>query len=401
MIKNTKAIDSKASIWIISYTMATNIEQLLKTKSFNMVIVDESHYLKNTLAKRTQKLVPILQRSKRIILLSGTPVLSRPAELFPQVSCIRPDIFNSFRAYAERFCDPKVLFNRTDYSGAAHMRELNIMISSTLMIRRLKSEVLAELPSKIRQKIEIPVSQENCKDIRKSYFDMKKKAKDMANDINSSREGDLFLSNAYKLTALAKLKGVSEYVSYLIQNDCKFIIFGHHMDMLDAIEETVTKEKVKYIRIDGSTNEKKRHQGIEIFQTDKECKVAILGILAAGQGITLTAASTVVMAEMAWTPGVMIQAEDRAHRIGQAKSVNIHYLFGPGTLDEFIWPKVHAKLTVITGALDGTDNIDIRSLLQPECKIGMGDFENEFEIFHRKRKESSDSEEKMAKLNDN
>ena len=92
----------------------------------------------------------------------------------------------------------------------------------------------------------------------------------------------MYMTKAYKLTGSSKVKGICDYVSYLVQNDCKFIIFAHHLEVLDAIENTVTKERVKYIRIDGSTTQDRRHRGVENFQTMKDCKVAILSILAAG-----------------------------------------------------------------------------------------------------------------------
>ena len=206
-----------------------------------------------------------------------------------------------------------------------------------------------------------------------------------ANDVElaaKKMETDMFMSKAYMLTSKAKMKGVAEYVSYLIQSECKFIIFAHHLEMLDAIQEQVIKENVKFIRIDGSTSSDGRYRGVQAFQNNKDCLVAVLSILAAGQGLTLTAASTVVIAEMAWAPGVMIQAEDRAHRIGQVKSVNIHYLFGPNTLDEYIWPKIQGKLNIVTGALDNHKNVAVESLIHPQYKIGMGDFEVEDDILN-------------------
>jgi hypothetical protein len=107
----------------------------------------------------------------------------------------------------------------------------------------------------------------------------------------------------------------------------------------------------------------------------KDCKVAVLSILAAGQGITLTAASTIIMAEMTWTPGIMIQAEDRAHRIGQEKCVNVHYLYAPGTLDEVIWPKLQSKLAIISTAVDNDQNQTLMDFMNPEFRVGMGQFE--------------------------
>ena len=102
----------------------------------------------------------------------------------------------------------------------------------------------------------------------------------------------------------------------MLENRVKFLIFAHHYAVLDAIEETVTKKKVSHVRIDGKIESTKRYEAVRKFQTDSDCLVAVLALTACCTGITLTAASTVVFAEMTWTPGVMVQAEDRAHRIG-------------------------------------------------------------------------------------
>lgn len=110
----------------------------------------------------------------------------------------------------------------------------------------------------------------------------------------------------------------------LVGAQCKFLIFAHHQEMLDGIEDECIKLKVGYMRIDGSTDMAVRHSNVNSFQNDPKILVAALSLTAAGTGLTLTAASTVVFAEMHWTPGVMIQAEDRAHRIGQDQTVNIH-----------------------------------------------------------------------------
>ena len=129
----------------------------------------------------------------------------------------------------------------------------------------------------------------------------------------------------------------------LIENDLKILMFGHHRIILDALEESVKKKKTKYMRIDGSVPQKKRHERVQQFQKDPEMKVAILSITAAGVGLTLTAASIVVFTEMHWTPAIMVQAEDRAHRIGQENPVNCYYLYAKGTLDPQIYQKLQNK----------------------------------------------------------
>jgi SWI/SNF-related matrix-associated actin-dependent regulator of chromatin subfamily A-like protein 1 len=118
------------------------------------------------------------------------------------------------------------------------------------------------------------------------------------------------------------------------------LLFAHHYDVLDALEDFIVKKQVSYIRIDGRIDNKKRHEAVKKFQSDPNCTVALLSLTASSQGITLTAASIVVFAEMNWTPGIMVQAEDRAHRIGQSQSVLVYYIYGESTLDKLIYPRL-------------------------------------------------------------
>ena len=122
---------------------------------------------------------------------------------------------------------------------------------------------------------------------------------------------------------------------------------------MDQIEDAVVKKRINYIRIDGQIEATKRYEAVRRFQTDSNILVGILSLTASSQGITLTAATTVVFAEMNWTPGLMVQAEDRCHRIGQINSVNVYYLFGEETVDAVIYPRLKLKSEVFASVLDG------------------------------------------------
>ena len=113
------------------------------------------------------------------------------------------------------------------------------------------------------------------------------------------------ITEAFKQTGFAKVTGTMEFLKVLIENKCKFILFAHHGITLNAYEEHFKKMKLTYMRIDGSTSTVKRHQNVKNFQEDPLCQIALLSILAAYQGITLTAASKIVFAEFYWTPGIM------------------------------------------------------------------------------------------------
>jgi hypothetical protein len=154
-------------------------------------------------------------------------------------------------------------------------------------------------------------------------------------------------------TGIAKVPMVLEYLNDLLEGGSKVLVFAHHIKVLDAIEQELFRLKVGHIRIDGSVTPSDRQLRCKEFQSKDHVRVALLGLLAAGQGITLTAADTVLFAEMSVTPGVMLQSEDRAHRIGQRCSVNIHYLVAKGTIDEEIWRMIGSKLSNLGLALDG------------------------------------------------
>ena len=414
IIKNGKDnFKEKLKYYIISYDLAVRVIEKIINKKFNFIICDEAHYLKNLNAKRVKLLLPIIQKSKRIILLTGTPIMAKPIELFPILSALRPDCFYNFNEFGLRYCDPKRLpFGVVDWSGTSNPGELHFVLEK-LMIRRLKKDVLNQLPPKKRQKIEIQTDSKIVKEIKVMLHKKKEKLErllgvdqegikkmenldmdvvefnnnnnkilelesDNKNSKNNSKnnsnkeEEDLLacFNKAYCLTGEAKIKGICEYITYLIDNSCKFLIFAHHTSVLDAIEQQVLKLKIDYIRIDGKVSLPKRQENVNKFQQDENVLVAILGITACATGLTLTKASTVVFAELHFTPTVMIQAEDRVHRIGQdCECVNIHYLVGSETLDDLIFQKLNSKHTVVTKTLDNQEkNLDLEKVNK------MGDF---------------------------
>lgn len=151
----------------------------------------------------------------------------------------------------------------------------------------------------------------------------------------------------FRETSLSKLSAVCDYIKDLLEGGKKFVCFAHHQVMLDAICDAVESTKCKYIRIDGTTKSEVRKQCCDIFQFNDECKIAVLSITATNAGISLTSAHLVVFAELFWNPGILTQAEDRVHRIGQEDSVVIQYLVAQGTADDFIWPLVQKKLNTL------------------------------------------------------
>ena len=388
--------------YIISYDLSVRMIDKIIEKKFNYIIADEAHYLKSRSAKRTMSLTPILQRSKRVVLLTGTPILAKPMEIFSLLHILRPDKFKGFKEFGTRYCDPKILpFGLIDWSGSSNSRELNSILNK-LMIRRLKKDVLSQLPPKKRQKIEIATDSKVIKRLKifmekssKKFEELlgtqieldklginaedinisNKKEKDSDNKSKDNEEESILnkFNKAYSMTGEAKLPGIRDYVNYLVDNSCKFLIFAHHSEVLDAIEDVIIDDKIGYIRIDGKVAIDKRQDLVNKFQTDEECLVAILSITACATGLTLTKASTVVFAELHFTPSIMIQAEDRAHRIGQdAGCVNIHYLVGEDTLDVLLFRKLNEKQNIVSTTLDNKS----KDLNVTKIKEQVGDFIN-------------------------
>ena len=376
-------------IYIMSYDLTVKLEEKIVSKNFKFIIADEAHYLKSPDAKRTKCLMPIIKKSKRVILITGTPILAKPVELYPLLSILRPDLFHNFKIFGNRYCDPKRNFFGMDWTGSSHPKELNFILKN-IMIRRLKKDVMSQLPPKKRQKVEIQTDPKVIKQIMAINLSSEKIIEkfnelnnssvnpNLVNFVNKEDPGDdndnlLNLFNkVYKLSAEAKASGVKEYIHYLIENKCKFLIFAHHISMLDAIEEEVKKLKVDYIRIDGKVKLEKRQEYVHKYQNDETCLVAILSITACYTGITLTAASTVIFSELHMTPAVMIQAEDRAHRIGQEhECVNIHYLYGPDTIDEVLFKMLNQKQNIFSNTLDNLEkNMEVKNTFKK-----VGDFQ--------------------------
>ncbi|KAL2470201.1 chromatin remodeling factor18 [Abeliophyllum distichum] len=344
---------------IISYDIVQKLQDVLMASEFKVVIADESHFLKNAQAKRTNASLPILQKAQYVMLLSGTPALSRPIELFKQLEALYPDAYKNVHEYGNRYCKGGVF---GVYQGASNHEELHNLMKATVMIRRLKKDVLSELPVKRRQQVFLDLGEKEMRKINALFRELEViKAKIKSSQSKGEAESLKFteknlINKIYTDSAEAKIPAVMDYLGTLIEASCKFLIFAHHQPMIDSIHQFLLKKKVGCIRIDGSTPAASRQALVTDFQEKDSIKAAVLSIKAGGVGLTLTAASTVIFAELSWTPGDVIQAEDRAHRIGQVSSVNVYYLLANDTVDDIIWDVIQSKLENLGQMLDGHEN---------------------------------------------
>ncbi len=346
-------IDSGAAVVVISYEQVGKHTKSLQSRTWQAFVLDESHMLKNGKAARTKSIVPLMERAGAdavVMLLSGTPALSRPAELYSQLSMLGALESLSFKKYGDRYCRPT--FNRfsnaIEYKGHEFLVELNVLLNSTCMIRRKKMDVLKQLPSKMRSKVLLePTGGGSSASLQSGAIDVAALQREMSKNGGLSAES----RNLFSQTAEQKIEPVKEYLSNLMDSDeseAPFLLFAHHGVLMDALEEFL-KGRCNYIRIDGSTSN--RAQLVDRFQQTPSCRVALLSVTAAGVGITLTKASVVIFAELFWNPGSLLQCEDRCHRIGQQQCVAIRYLLLKNSLDEVIWCLLDQKMGVLSQAL--------------------------------------------------
>jgi len=377
--------EDHGSILILNYDLAARWRELLFAQTWDLLIADEAHALKNPKAKRTQAilgsgrgkhasdfLAPL--KSTRKIFISGTPILNKPVEIWPLLQALAPDTWKDFFPFALRYCNAhKVSAGRKqvwDFSGSSNVEELQKRLRETVMIRRLKTDVLRDLPPKRRQIIELPadkladavVSAEtkawNAAIGRSASLRAAVAAAETSEDpavynkaaaeIRSISAGFTELARLRHKTAIRKLPYVIEHLQDSIEEG-KVICFAHHRDVIETICRAFPGIVV---RITGDSSATDRDAAVQRFQQDPKCLLFVGNLAAAGVGLTLTASAHVVFAELDWVPAIVNQAEDRAHRIGQTNSVLVQHLVLSGSIDAKIAKTLVEKQSIINRALD-------------------------------------------------
>jgi len=370
----------ESDIIIINYNILKKFPQI-KEINWDCLILDESHYIKNYKAQRTREIIGYKDKenkkpeikgiaAKKKILLTGTPILNKPIELFSSLHYIDPINWGSWWGFANRYCDLQQTKYGIDVSGSNNLDELQDKLRSTVMVRRLKKDVLTELPEKTRQVIEIPAN--GCSTIidkeKSSWESYKRELQSLKIKVELAKTGtDEEYNEAIKNlkesasvaftemakirheTAVAKIPFVIEHLTELLENGQKIVVFAHHHDVINALYENFKNISVK---LTGENTVEERQEAIDKFQIRENIKLFIGSIKAAGVGITLTESSLVVFAELDWVPGNITQAEDRVHRIGQKNAVLIQHLVLEESIDANIAKTLVEKQNIIDKALD-------------------------------------------------
>ncbi len=322
---------------------------------FKSVIIDESHRCKDSKTQQTKFALRIAQGKEWRILLTGTPVVNKPIDLFAQLAIMgRLNLFGGAIGFKMRYCEGGY--------GASNLKELNFLLNKHCFFRREKKDVAKDLPEKQRQTILCDITTRTEYSRAKNQFvkyledqgwDDKEIAKKLRGEI-MVKMGEL-----KRISALGKLAEVKEFINEVLDSGEKLIVFCS----LHAIVDAVLKEFPHAVTVTGRDNMDVKQANIDAFQRNPDVKLIVCNIKAAGVGITLTASSRVAFIEYPWTYADCVQCEDRAHRIGQQNNVMCTYFLGQNTIDEQLFEMIQSKAetaNAITGATDEmkTDFID-------------------------------------------
>ena len=371
------------SFLIINYDICSKHKDALRSVNWDVMICDEAHYMKNNRAQRSVAILGLTDKkkgidippvpAKRKLFLTGTPIVNRPNELHPLVAALAPTEFGNFWTFARRYCGAQQTRWGWDFDGATHLDELQDRLRETCMVRRLKKDVLTDLPAKRRSIIEIPANgktrviaaERKAAALHEDTLAELKAAVELAkvsDDPNVYAEAVEKLkaaaaaaftemSKLRRETAIAKAPLVAQHVRDSVEAGGKVVVFAHHHEVTDLLMNAL--DDLGCVKLDGrDTDMHVRDAAVNAFQENDEVQVFVGGIKAAGVGLTLTASSHVVFSELDWTPAGMSQAEDRCHRIGQQNQVLVQHLVFEDSIDVRMARTLIEKQRIIDEALD-------------------------------------------------
>jgi len=325
---------------------------------FKSVIVDESHLCKDPTTLRTKMTTKMCMGRDYRFLLSGTPVLNNPEELFPQLVMLgKSHLFGKPAEF-------KALYGKGPKQRKA-LPYLNHLLHKHCYFRRLKSEVAKEIPPKTRQVVLCDI--DNREEYDEAKYNFQKFLKERLNmtdgkiDKALRAEALVQIGHLKHLSAKGKLQHIYEWMDSLDEEDEKAVIFAFHKD----IQEELYRYKPGTVRLCGTAAPDFLAKRKTAFQTDPTTKRIICSLMADAEGHTLTAASNLAMYELPWHFGKAEQCEDRIHRIGTIYPVTISYFLGENTIDRKIYDLIMEKKGIhdaITGTVDDSEE-SVKDLL--------------------------------------
>ena len=355
---------------IVNYDLLKNEATRLNGIKWSGVILDEAHFIKNASGRTMHclKLLGVQDSAKaaligpsHVFLLTGTPMTSRPRDLFNLLRCVGHPATRSFLSFAKRYCEAY----RNDFgwvtTGASNLEELNLLMKE-VTLRRKKDEVL-DLPPKVRSWVPVDISgaTEALNAVEAFLLWYQATDPERPNDTQ-------FLARLTKVRVAlhrAKHQAVSERIRDVIATGEKVVVFTVFNDGVQRHKKALGETAVT---ITGAQSAEQRMEAVDRFQTDPDIRVAICNIIAGGVGITLTAGTHVIFQDLDWVPANHAQAEDRCYRLGQTKRVTVEYFHAEGSLDGYIARLLEAKIALIN-AVEAEDFPDASIIAQLEVDL--------------------------------
>ena len=370
--KLTKKKLDKYDIFIINYDILKKYGYLLHAAKFNCLICDEFHYIKNIKAKRTQYVRAIAKGIPSIILMSGTPLLSRPVELFNGLNLMDPTVWNNWIRFTIRYCAGKKGYFGWECKGATNIDELKERMGK-YFLRRTKEEVLTQLPPKRFVSYPVRLESSILKKYRLaeiSFIDyLKAEKKKVFKEMGAGALRLKKLNALREMTSNGKIEAAKDIIQNIVDSGEKVVVFSMYNNPLTELHETF---KSSSVLLTGGTPDKKRRDMIERFQKDDKLKVFFGGMKSAGVGITLTSASNVLFIDYSWVPGDHSQAVDRVHRIGQtAESITAYQMFSKNTIDEQMNNTLRKKQKIFDRLIE-KDNVNTGLFENNESSLMQG-----------------------------
>ena len=361
-------------------------------------LVHNCHYIKTPNTQRTKAFKRLNKNVDKLIALSGTPIENKPVELYNIIQTVDPNLFPNYYSYLHRFCGAKRNFyGGLDTNGATNTTELNSILSSTIMIRRKKADVLKDLPPK--QIVQVPISITNRdeynraerefieflkqrygtmvkEDLREELKQFAKRHKISTSDELSDSEIRQLKEIKYEkvsaapalakieslkqLAAQGKMEEIKNWIETFLESDEKLVVFAIHKKIIDQLMKAFPSA----VKIDGGSTPKQRQSAVDNFQNNPKTKLLIANVKAGGVGLTLTAASNVAIIQLPWSPSVLNQAIDRVHRITQVHQVTAWILIAEKTIEEKILALLKVKENIVSQVLDGVDMEDLSIFME-------------------------------------
>jgi SWI/SNF-related matrix-associated actin-dependent regulator 1 of chromatin subfamily A len=375
VIEGTAVISPTAEWIIINYDILGRYFDDLLRMPWTALVFDEAHYLKNhtsarsKLSRQLTAAAAAATPALAVQLLTGTPLTSRPRDLFVLLQLAAHPLGRSFLSFAKRYCAAEKGEYGWKTGGASNIEELTVQLHG-VMLRRSKDDVLA-LPPKLRTWLPVEVPSGTGARAIKKVFELlagkdtrpvpapssvegpaPSSVEGPSRDVQLRRRGKLlaFLVEARQALAFAKATATLDFVRGAIDQGEKVIVFSCFDDPIQKLAKELGEAAVV---VTGKTPAAMRQPLVDRFQNDSDTRVFVANIIAGGTGLNLTAATQVVFNDLDWVPTNHWQAEDRAYRIGQTRTVNVTYFVARDTIDDFVQAVLETKAALVNAIVEG------------------------------------------------